>query len=110
MLGRGLLDPLLDDLLAVAAEVHLAGGDLAERHHGGFVLSGDERAGAFLDLPGALRREDDEGKPVFLTLEAVFDGDAGHGCSFFPKRAGNPSEPGRDAQACWRLSCSERRF
>ena len=41
----------------------------------------DERASALHELRGTLRGENDQRETVVLTLEAVFDGDAGHGCS-----------------------------
>jgi hypothetical protein len=60
-------------------EVDFARGDLAQSHDRGLVLATDEGRVALHDLAGALGCEDNEGEAVFLALEAIFDGNAGHG-------------------------------
>jgi regulator of sirC expression with transglutaminase-like and TPR domain len=60
-------------------EVDFAGSDFAEGHDRGLVLAGHEGRVALHDLAGALGSEDNEGEAVFLALEAIFDGNAGHG-------------------------------
>jgi hypothetical protein len=69
---------------ALALEQHLdadlAGGDFAQRDHGGLVAIGVEhRCGPGGDLPGAVGRRERELEAVGNPGEAVFDRDAGHG-------------------------------
>jgi hypothetical protein len=59
-------------------EVDFAGGDLPKAQHGGFVPRTHERVRALHDLTRPLGREHDERETVLFTLEAIFDGDAGH--------------------------------
>src|SRR5216683_4778759 len=66
-------------LANIAVETNLAGGDLAQRKNGRLVLGGiDDRSRTRHQLPGPLRCEEYEGKPVVHQREAIFDGNAGH--------------------------------
>ena len=71
-------DEARDDVLDVLVEAHVAGGDLAQRRHGGLVVAGDARRGAVGQLSRALGGEHDEREPVGHLLETIFYGDAGH--------------------------------
>src|SRR5947207_15165913 len=61
---------------------HLAGGDFAQRDHGGLVAVGVDqgrRPGA--ELARAVSRRQRELEAVRNSLQAIVDGDAGHGIS-----------------------------
>src|SRR5271166_4259913 len=83
-----LRDVLDDGAVARAVEVNLAGSDLAQGGHGELVARLDERDRALHELARAVRGQDNQGKTVVFALEAIFDGDAGHGQSLI--RMGNP--------------------
>jgi hypothetical protein len=60
--------PLEDDFVRAAVEVHFACGDFAEAGDSGLVLGFHERIVALHDLSGPGGSQDDEGKPVFFAL------------------------------------------
>src|SRR5690242_15118943 len=73
-----LLDPLLDGIGARSIEVNLPGRDLAQAGNVRTVRAPDERGRALHDLTSATRGENDEGKTVVFTFEAIFDGYTSH--------------------------------
>src|SRR5260221_12009736 len=58
---------------------HLPRGDLAQSDDGRLVVCANERRNSLHELPGSQGSEYDEGEPVLFVIEAVFDGNAGHG-------------------------------
>ncbi len=70
--------PFEDDFVGAPTKVHFAGGDLAQARHGRLVFGFDERVVALHELSGPDCGQDDEGKAIFFSLEAIFDGDACH--------------------------------